>query len=71
LFQRIEPNDALPDDNLLWFDIGLALGLAFGSASISRAAPAAQAQDLQNTIYLDTKDGRITILLRPISPLNM
>src|SRR5208282_2954538 len=45
--------------------LGLALGLAFGSASISRAAPAAPAQDLQNTIYLDTKDGRITILLRP------
>jgi peptidylprolyl isomerase len=45
--------------------LGLALGLAFGSASISRAAPAAPVQDLQNTIYLDTKDGRITILLRP------
>jgi peptidylprolyl isomerase len=45
--------------------LGLALGLAFGSASISRAAPAAPAQDLQNTIYLDTKDGRITILMRP------
>jgi len=45
--------------------LGLALGFAFGSASISRAAPAAPVQDLQNTIYLDTKDGRITILLRP------
>jgi peptidylprolyl isomerase len=29
------------------------------------AAPLAAAPDLQNTIYLDTKDGRITILLRP------
>ncbi len=29
------------------------------------AAPLAAASDLQNTIYLDTKDGRITILLRP------
>lgn len=28
-------------------------------------APLAAASDLQNTIYLDTKDGRITILLRP------
>jgi peptidylprolyl isomerase len=43
---------------------GLTLGLALGFASISRAAPATP-QDLQNTIYLDTKDGRITILLRP------
>lgn len=29
------------------------------------AAPLAAAPDLENTIYLDTKDGRITILLRP------
>jgi peptidylprolyl isomerase len=29
------------------------------------AAPAAPASDPENTIYLDTKDGRITILLRP------
>ncbi len=29
------------------------------------AAPLASASDLGNTIYLDTKDGRITILLRP------
>jgi peptidylprolyl isomerase len=29
------------------------------------AAPLVAAADLQNTIYLDTKDGRITILLRP------
>ena len=43
---------------------GLALGLAYG-ASISNAVSAAPAQDHQNTIYLDTKDGRITILLRP------
>jgi peptidylprolyl isomerase len=44
---------------------GLAFGLVYGGASISHAAPAAPEQDLQNTIYLDTKDGRITILLRP------
>jgi peptidylprolyl isomerase len=44
---------------------GLALSLAFGGASISAAVSAAPAQDLQNTIYLDTKDGRVTILLRP------
>jgi peptidylprolyl isomerase len=45
--------------------LGLVLGLAFGGTSILRAKPAAPEQDLQNTIYLDTKDGRITILLRP------
>jgi peptidylprolyl isomerase len=45
--------------------LGLALGLAFGGASISNAVSTAPAQDLQNTIYLDTKDGRITILMRP------
>jgi peptidylprolyl isomerase len=44
---------------------GLGLALSFGCASLSRAVSAAPAQDLQNTIYLDTKDGRITILLRP------
>ena len=43
----------------------LGLALSFGCASLSRAVSAAPAQDLQNTIYLDTKDGRITILLRP------
>lgn len=43
---------------------GLTLGLALG-ASILNAVSAAPAQDLQNTIYLDTKDGRITISLRP------
>jgi peptidylprolyl isomerase len=37
------------------------LGLAFFSNFVS----AAPALDLQNTIYLDTKDGRITIALRP------
>ena len=45
--------------------LGLTLGLAFGGASISHAASAAPAQNLENTIYLDTKDGRVTILLRP------
>jgi peptidylprolyl isomerase len=54
---------------------GLALGLAFGCAAFANAVSAApaedtqkqdpQKQDLKNTIYLDTKDGRITILLRP------
>jgi peptidylprolyl isomerase len=45
--------------------LGLTLGLAFGGTSISHAASAAPAQNLENTIYLDTKDGRVTILLRP------
>ncbi len=39
----------------------IALALAFGLVAV----PLAAAPDLQNTIYLDTKDGRITILLRP------
>ena len=53
----------------------LALSLVFGCAAFESAVTAAQAedaqkqdpqkQDLKNTIYLDTKDGRITILLRP------
>jgi peptidylprolyl isomerase len=43
--------------------ISLTLGLGF--AMFSSALPAAPAQDLQNTLYLDTKDGRITIVLRP------
>ena len=59
LLKRIEPHDDSPDDD--W--PGLALGL--GLAMVSNAVPAAPAQDLQNTIYLDTKDGRITIVLRP------
>jgi peptidylprolyl isomerase len=66
--------------NLMTFNrtiigVGLALGLAFGCAAFANAVSAApaedvqkqdpQKQDLKNTIYLDTKDGRITILLRP------
>jgi peptidylprolyl isomerase len=52
----------------------LALGLVFGCAAFASVVtaqaedsqkPDAQKQDLKNTIYLDTKDGRITILLRP------
>jgi len=43
----------------------VSLGLALGGASIARAAPAAAAQDTNHIIYLDTKDGRITIKLRP------
>jgi peptidylprolyl isomerase len=35
-------------------------------AALALAAPAfAQTADLQNTVYLDTKDGRVTIKLRP------
>lgn len=45
--------------------LSLTLSLAFNCASISNAVSAAPLQDPQNTIYLDTKDGRITILLRP------
>jgi peptidylprolyl isomerase len=41
----------------LFIALALALSLV--------AVPLAAAPDLKNTIYLDTKDGRITILLRP------
>jgi peptidylprolyl isomerase len=41
------------------------LGLGLALAMLSGLAAAAPAQDPQNTLYLDTKDGRITILLRP------
>lgn len=44
---------------------GLTLGLVLGDTTLSGAVLAEPAQDLKNTIYLDTKDGRITILLRP------
>jgi peptidylprolyl isomerase len=43
--------------------------LLIASATPLAAAPA---PDLKNTIYLDTKDGRITILLRPdLAPKNV
>src|ERR1700730_9366106 len=45
--------------------LGFTLGLAFGFASFSNGLSAAPAQDLQHTLYLDTKDGRVTILLLP------
>lgn len=45
--------------------LGFALALAFGFASSPNRLSAAPAQDLQHTLYLDTKDGRVTILLRP------
>jgi peptidylprolyl isomerase len=45
--------------------IGAALTLGLGSTLISPAPFAAPAQELQHMIYLDTKDGRITIKLRP------
>lgn len=41
------------------------LGLGLALAMLSSLAAAAPAQDPQNTLYLDTKDGRVTILLRP------
>lgn len=44
---------------------GFALGLAFGFGPFSKGLSATPAQDLQHTLYLDTKDGRVTILLRP------
>ncbi|MGH6829827.1 MAG: peptidylprolyl isomerase [Methylocella sp.] len=44
---------------------GFALGLAFGFAPFSNGLSATPAQDPQHTLYLDTKDGRVTILLRP------
>ena len=45
--------------------LGLGFALAFEFASFSNGLSAAPAQDLQHTLYLDTKDGRVTILLRP------
>jgi len=45
--------------------LGFALGLTFEFASFSNGLSAAPAQDLQHTLYLDTKDGRVTIVLRP------
>jgi peptidylprolyl isomerase len=43
-----------------------AVGLALcASACLGERLDAAPASDLQNTVYLDTKDGRITIQLRP------
>jgi peptidylprolyl isomerase len=44
---------------------GLVLALEVGSTHTSRLAFAGPAKDLQHIIYLDTKDGRITIKLRP------
>jgi len=43
----------------------LAIFLTFAFIGLSSELFAAPAPDPQNTIYLDTKDGRITILLRP------
>jgi peptidylprolyl isomerase len=44
--------------------LGIVSGLGVSLAPMPRAASAAP-QDLQHTLYLDTKDGRITIKLRP------
>jgi peptidylprolyl isomerase len=44
--------------------LGIA-GLTFGFATFPNGLSAAPAQDLRHTLYLDTKDGRVTILLRP------
>src|ERR1700722_5429810 len=43
----------------------LIMGFGFALALLASAGVAAPAQDLKNTVYLDTKDGRITIALRP------
>ena len=40
------------------------LALATVSNALNAAPLAPPSQDLQNTLYLDTKDGRVTILLR-------
>ncbi len=45
--------------------LGYALGMVSGFAPFSNGLFAAPAQDLQHTLYLDTKDGRVTIRLRP------
>jgi peptidylprolyl isomerase len=44
---------------------GLFAGFCAVFMSLAATAAVAAPADLQNTIYLDTKDGRITILLRP------
>jgi peptidylprolyl isomerase len=43
----------------------LIMGFGFALALLANVGVAAPAQDLKNTVYLDTKDGRITIALRP------
>jgi peptidylprolyl isomerase len=48
---------------MIFFALILALGMS--AAHTSRMAVAGPAKDLQHTVYLDTKDGRITIKLRP------
>jgi peptidylprolyl isomerase len=45
--------------------LAFALGLGLCLAEMPRAVLAVPAQKLENTIYLDTKDGRVTIELRP------
>lgn len=46
--------------------VRIALLAAIAAATFSFAAPAsAQQNDPENTIFLDTKDGRVTIRLRP------
>ncbi len=45
--------------------LGIAVGLSFGYGQFSNGLSAAPLQDLQHTLYLDTKDGRVTIQLRP------
>ena len=61
LFKGPDQNDASTDDDLP----RLCLGLGPRFARLPFAVSAAPAQDLQHTLYLDTKDGRVTILLRP------
>jgi peptidylprolyl isomerase len=41
------------------------LTLTAAYAQAAESALARSGQDIENTVYLDTKDGRITILLRP------
>ena len=43
----------------------LVLAVALALAAVLPAAAQPRAADPQNTIYLDTKDGRVTIRLRP------
>ena len=44
--------------------LSIVVGLSFGYGQFSNGLSAAPLQDLQHTLYLDTKDGRVTILLR-------
>jgi peptidylprolyl isomerase len=50
---------------MIFARIALVAGLLFAFAPIATAVQAAPEKTLENTVLLDLKDGRVTILLRP------